>query len=405
MQTNRSLNRRRRIFDLGKTETTNNKMKLFYIFINTIIISLLTSCFYTKEAEERQSIKPIDIEQRTEDLSFSQFFDQQTITPLEMTPECMIKEINKSVYSNGLYYLLDIRQGAVFAFNTNGAFVFKIHRIGKGPEEYSSIEDFNLNPYTNTIDLLCPQGKILQYNRSNGEFVNSLSLSGIRAVHAFHQLTRDTLMFFSMYEKYKIWIYSIAEDKVVDKQHKVIPFVHKHIPSYKDYYPFYNFDNKIHLFEYYSNCIKVFENGEFKSKTQWEFGKNNFVISQIKPDQERVYYINYIKNNKHLIRFAFIHEDTNKYVLQFLYNNKFFTLIHSKNSSKYTIVSEFKEGVHFPQNPQFIDNEEFFVILPASFVKYYVLESMLNQDELLLLHNLKEIDNPVVITYRINPEQ
>ena len=384
-----------------------NTMMYFRLLLVALFFSLFISCNNTNKHKDdiSQAKISIDVNNITNNLSYSDFFDQTSITPLETRPNCMIKEVNKSVYSNGMYYILDERQGAVFAFNTQGEFVFKIHKKGKGPDEYLALEDFNLNPFSNTIDLLSPLGKILQYNRNNGQFINSIQLSGVRAVHAFQFLSRDTIVLFHLSEESKISIYSITENKVVDRQHKVARFVHRYIPQYLNHYPFYKFKDKLHLFEYYSGSLKIFENGKFIEKIKWDFGEYNFDISKIKPDQDRTYYMNYIKNNPHLIRFAFIHEDTNKLVLQFTHNKRLFTLIYSKYSNNYTILSEFKEGVHFPQNPQFVDNKEFFVISPASQVKHYLLESNLDKSQLKLFQQLKVDDNPVVISYKISSEK
>ena len=155
----------------------------------------------------------IDIENKTDSVSFYEHFKGASIIPLETNETCLIQEVTRKVYSDSTYYIFDEPQKCIFAFSYAGKYKFKIKNIGRGPGEFTKIVDFDINKYKNSIDILSQTGKILQYNKS-GTFIGSYNLpNSINAVHHFKSISKDTIAFYQMFEQEKVFFYSISKKR------------------------------------------------------------------------------------------------------------------------------------------------------------------------------------------------
>jgi hypothetical protein len=64
---------------------------------------------------------------------------QWDIIALETTDDCLISDIDKVIYRNSIYYLLDRDGATVFLFDSKGKFISKLYKKGAGPDEYSQL--------------------------------------------------------------------------------------------------------------------------------------------------------------------------------------------------------------------------------------------------------------------------
>ncbi|WP_288779921.1 BF3164 family lipoprotein [uncultured Alistipes sp.] len=84
------------------------------------------------------------------DLSKEQdFYDISTdiepdfeIIALETDDQCMLGQIQKIVFANNQYYILNSSQICIYIFNAQGKFVTKLEKLGRGPGEYLSLTSF-----------------------------------------------------------------------------------------------------------------------------------------------------------------------------------------------------------------------------------------------------------------------
>jgi hypothetical protein len=66
--------------------------------------------------------------------------------PLETTDDCLIGDISKTLIRDGRIYVADFHNTfALFVFDMNGKFLFKISNRGQGPHEYISFNDFDIH--------------------------------------------------------------------------------------------------------------------------------------------------------------------------------------------------------------------------------------------------------------------
>jgi hypothetical protein len=96
--------------------------------------------------------------------------------PLETSDECLIGYVDKTLIKNNKIYVADFhRSEAIFVFDMNGKFLFKIARKGQGPGEYISVRDFDVlsNGY---IYVFNPFKKMILIYNSIGKYVDYIQL-------------------------------------------------------------------------------------------------------------------------------------------------------------------------------------------------------------------------------------
>lgn len=99
----------------------------------------------------------------------SEIFSHYTFLPLETRSECLIGSIDEIIPYKGYYYLLDKQSKAIFSFDAQGKFVWKIAAEGEGPGEYSALNHLAIDTAQSCIVAMCLQ-KVICYNLADGRF-------------------------------------------------------------------------------------------------------------------------------------------------------------------------------------------------------------------------------------------
>ena len=113
------------------------------------------------------SITAIKIEHKPKYSAFdiSAILDTVKFVKLELTEESLIGNINKVIVFEDRIYVLDTRTYSLFVFNIDGEYLFKISKIGKGPEEYIQLDFFDIDYVNRQIVLTDLMGYwILRYD-------------------------------------------------------------------------------------------------------------------------------------------------------------------------------------------------------------------------------------------------
>lgn len=84
--------------------------------------------------------------------------------PLQTSPDCLIGKINKICISKDRIYILDKNLArSVFAFDLKGQFVNRYARTGKGPGEFTEINDFSIK--NDSVHILINNSIIGTFNK------------------------------------------------------------------------------------------------------------------------------------------------------------------------------------------------------------------------------------------------
>ncbi|WP_075351743.1 6-bladed beta-propeller [Algoriphagus marinus] len=149
----------------------------------SVWLSLLISLFFISACENAPLEKPtelITIKVASENrLSISEIFEEPEIIELEQCDSCLIGDINKVLKDDSGFYILDRnRAEAIFKFDLEGNFIFKIDTKGEGPGQFKLPFDFDL--LENGVELFIldmNSRKFLVFDKSTGSFIREFSYS------------------------------------------------------------------------------------------------------------------------------------------------------------------------------------------------------------------------------------
>jgi hypothetical protein len=117
------------------------KMKTVKLFIYCLFVCY--SCSHDKTKTDLIEIK-IDPSKVEPAYDVADYVKECDIIALETADDCIIGTIDKVIFKNGIYYILDKKGNSVFLFDSIGRFISKLYKKGGGPDEYSLINTFAL---------------------------------------------------------------------------------------------------------------------------------------------------------------------------------------------------------------------------------------------------------------------
>ena len=116
--------------------------------------------FITLKVKDAKVIK--DIGELIEDIQY---------IPLETNNNSLIGRIDKMIFHNGRFYLLDSRVAlSVFIFNEDGSHYRTIKNVGRGPQEYLSLKNMTIDKYNDELVLYDRNDGLLHYYDLDGNF-------------------------------------------------------------------------------------------------------------------------------------------------------------------------------------------------------------------------------------------
>lgn len=108
----------------------------YHAFLAAILI-LVAGCRSEKNGQDPVVSIPF-ASARAVDLG--QFIEQVQYVQLENHPQSAFTDIDKMIISGDNMFMLDKRLEAVFCFETNGRFRYRIQAVGRGPGEYQELD-------------------------------------------------------------------------------------------------------------------------------------------------------------------------------------------------------------------------------------------------------------------------
>ena len=139
-----------------------------HISLFAFIFLLLSSCYNGKNKVGNSSdgLLVLHFEEQSLSTFFSdKIFGKVEVTPLETTDDCLVGESPELLLDDRHYFILDNQQDFILRFEKSGKFINRIGHRGGGPGEYQGdVIDFDINPATNSVEVLTSSGQILRYN-------------------------------------------------------------------------------------------------------------------------------------------------------------------------------------------------------------------------------------------------
>ncbi|SFB24928.1 6-bladed beta-propeller [Algoriphagus aquimarinus] len=124
-------------------------------------------------------------------------FKKAKIIPLETITESLIVEIDKLIESENEFFIFDKSQASILVFDENGKFLYRINKQGSGPGEYGRVVDILLNPFTDNLELLSPDGEINVYTKK-GEYIETVPIPNILSVQNMGIVSENLIALYSI---------------------------------------------------------------------------------------------------------------------------------------------------------------------------------------------------------------
>lgn len=110
-----------------------------------IFLMMILGCSPTQQELNSYITANIDIDKTVENQDINSLFRYSHFVALETLDNIKISQVSKTQIINNKIYILDIKQSAIFVFNMDGSFIFKISKKGRARDEYLSISDFEVD--------------------------------------------------------------------------------------------------------------------------------------------------------------------------------------------------------------------------------------------------------------------
>lgn len=374
-----------------------------HIIYSVFFVTFLLSCKHSTTSKEEKG-KEILFHQENLKTNwlFSELFDTVEFVPLETREACLIKKITKLQVIKDRIYVLDQGTHAVYVFNKQGKYLWKINSIGRGPQEYNKIIDFDISPDNMHLYLFANYpSKLMEYD-SLGTFIkeekielngnsiavqdNYLNIHTANILNTLQDKQTTAQLLIKQLDNDSIWEHIPAVIKNPGHSCLVYQYAESFQHSGKEILFWCPFESKI----YSINKEKV------KSKYRINFGKYtlpvNLSTDQI-PFSEYAHGLNsYWENNK----FAFFMCTVNHGFYHFIYDK-------TKEQLYYGNLKDDISGCLFPRivaatDSHMVAYSDAFTLFEND--KYWKDKQITDKKISNLLAHIDENDNPVVFLYQ-----
>jgi len=395
-------------------------MKYIY-FYTLVVFSLFTLLQCTTSSEHNLGSKHLQdtvhidfIPQRGVDISV--LIDTLVSIPLETTEKSILGKVEKMIVSENLIYILDNEYSkAVFVFDLEGQFQYKIFRFGKGPGEYSEIFDMDVdNKYLYILD---SGRKMIRFDKKTGNFHSEQVLQQWMGMEFVVDNTGKQVFYEKGFRNSEDFDENIRSCQIYQSNYFgtykncAIPFDSRF--NAINFYPNISFaknQDEILLLPAYTYDYFTHKDEKIKRLYHFDFGDHNMDIEQIfeiaKSNPDNI--SNYMFANPvvgHLLKLNFTR---NYLTIVYSYHQNDLNLIIDRNRGEVVVGGvgvrsspEYQIGIPMPEAAC---GEYFYSVLDAyDFIKY-------DEDEQFDLTNLK-VDsdrisrtgenNPILLRYRL----
>lgn len=366
---------------------------------------IIISCSQKVKIQGDNHLIKIDL-QKCQINELSNLCSKIELIPLETSTESILGKVSKICESTECYYLLDSKQDILFKFRKDGQFVCSTKKNqGKGPGEYTSLTDFEINPFTGNIEILDARNLKMQTLNSDFIFKRSMSLDReLLPLSLFKIINKDIYVFPQKNTNGKdvLVFYSVERNRIIKEIE--LPETGSDLLMTAGN-PFYTFNGQInYITKNSSNVLYCIDTTTLNvnESLKIDFGQNNISIDKLPKNKTQNSFRSFIEGNG--MKYAYLYnisENDKYYIVHFNFQKKFFISKYHKATHKvFTFFSEYgATGQLAP--PNLVSNNQLIYLSEPMYLKHYVLEDLMDESSKMLLSRVKENDNPVFIKYTL----
>lgn len=324
--------------------------------------------------------------------AFYSMFDSVTYTPLETIKENEIGQIDRILYHNEKYIIMDRLTNKIFIFNDDGKYYSTIDAIGNGPGEYVQITDIAIDKFNDIIKIQdSMQGKIISYDLDS-HYIGEVKFPVFPPPMQFCQVDKNLYAFdYQRCSKEKKWQYnlSINTEDFSGEINKYLPYDKSLDVCFSPRITLQDLNGEILYIPLYSSTIYTIDSLELKPRYTFDFGdkwvSQEFIDTEWKDALEFknklnsvnfIYYFNLLESKSHICA-EFMHKE-----------NKYHLVIDKKTNHQFLQRETEAYKCHYTENPMCCIGNKF--IIPLTPFEY---NSMVGQ----LTEELPEENNPVLM--------
>lgn len=266
-----------------------------------LLITLLPSCHETPydDTYEQSGLINIDFN-ASQEITLTELIEDLEIIPLEESPASFISDVFKVIIEANETLILDRIKGKVFVFDQKGIYISTISTKEEGPVQIGAIYDFDVNRFTGKIDLLSPDGRIVEYDRITETYTNKINITGhpqARSYSAFINASPDVVIFYSSFDDYFLHGYSIKQENFIWEKIENEGF--KYFFGFGVTPNFFLKDGSIMFYEFIGSDLITATTEGANVTAKVDFGRNQFEIEEADPSvrESVVNIIPYLENN------------------------------------------------------------------------------------------------------------
>lgn len=265
-------------------------------------------------------------------------FKEVEVIPLEFNSESMLSSIDKIIFQDRQYLVLDKKTNIIYKFDSKGKYISKLDKLGEGPDEYFPISDFNINPYSGNIELTSIYGLFYIYD-INFSWLETIEIQEVSSINKFEYLDKDIITLYCSNDRnYNLWLYSRSSKDYVNKL-SMPQSIFESFGGTMLNNPLANSSTGQFYCVPFINSIYSIKQEGATLQYVWDFGGNTFESGTLvigDPHQKFIdqYEYNIVNGFGSLYNY-FDYEST--IFAQFYFKNNFGTMLYNKVSNKYQI--------------------------------------------------------------------
>lgn len=331
----------------------------------------------------------------------TQIVDSIFLVPLETNDSCLIKKVYSIVYSGNRLYInnncLEVQ-----AYDDSGKFLYSTkEHYGVGPQNYRYVQAFKVLD-NDTLEIFdAVSCKICYYVHSEG-LISSFDIpKSILPVGEYEWLNEDTCVFSEgSVQNSALKMYSKSKNKILKKT------IDKQGADFiKTSKTLYSVDGELYYAAAYpSNELYNLDNSLGKNLVyRLDFGVYNFSIKDLPEGNSRKFYYDYIEENNKVYPFSKYAID-NALISFFQFNRQLHVAYMNRTTGKsFTFKNEIGSHHQF-LIPTLVQDNCFFYVCEPGYLPYMVDTTLMNRVEIDKMNHVEEMDNPIVIIYKMKTE-
>lgn len=256
-----------------------------------------------------------------------------SIIPIETNDSALITFLNKILFRKNDMYVLDSHYKQILRYSTDGKYIGKLQRIGKGPGEYTAISDFCLDekgnlyivdPNQRKILIFAPDFQFIKEKKLNFYFNNISFSKDFKHIFLYTALTYNE-------PKYAYQLMELSTDLRVEKGlgHS-IERCDNIFANSEGNGIIKKEDDQVFFFPYFSSDIYKVTNDTLLPAYHLDFGKKILTVKMANNDFDDM--MNYVGKEDYISSISYV-QNNDMMVYGYMDTKLFYNSFYNKTSN------------------------------------------------------------------------